>query len=471
LNERECSIQRRNQKVIEEAPSSFLTPEVRRAMGEQAVALCKKVGYVSAGTVEFLVDSQRNFYFLEMNTRLQVEHPITEYITGLDLVEWMIKIAAGEKIPFTQNEVQIKGWAMEARVYAEDPLRNFLPSIGRLIKYKEPGEGDSRVRVDSGILEGSAISVYYDPLICKLATHGETRQEAIDIMISALDNYVIRGVTHNVNFLRDTMTNKEFIAGNISTKFIPQHYPNGFEGHVLSEEEKNELVVLAASLHHLRAWRDYSISSSDSFFDSVYVVSITGIVYGVEVGVSLDSEKHFSVQIPPDFEDGESKTELAENKSESKVFTINLEDYQIDAPVITYEINEKRLVSQLINITDLGFDIQFMGTIYKTTVLTTQETELSVHMKEAVELDTQTLLVSPMAGTLISIAAKEGDVVLQGQEIAVVEAMKMQNVLKAERDVIIKSIKKQPGSQILLDEAIIEFEPEVQKEKTIEENM
>ncbi|XP_069061172.1 propionyl-CoA carboxylase alpha chain, mitochondrial isoform X2 [Pleurodeles waltl] len=249
LNERECSIQRRNQKVVEEAPSTFLDPGTRKAMGEQAVALAKVVKYSSAGTVEFLVDSKKNFYFLEMNTRLQVEHPITECITGLDLVQEMIRVAKGYPLNYRQEDIPINGWALECRVYAEDPYKSFgLPSIGRLSQYREPLHVEG-VRVDSGIQEGSDISIYYDPMISKLVTYGSNRAEALQRMEEALDSYVIRGVTHNVPLLREVITNPLFIEGNITTKFLPDVYPDGFKGHSLTEREKKELLATAVSLY------------------------------------------------------------------------------------------------------------------------------------------------------------------------------------------------------------------------------
>lgn len=256
--ERECSIQRRNQKVIEEAPSPFLDEATRRAMGEQAISLVNAVGYKSAGTVEFLVDSDRKFYFLEMNTRLQVEHPITEYITGVDLVEGMIRVAAGVPLNLTQDQIKINGWAMESRVYAEDPYRNFLPSIGRLTTYVPPsGEG---VRVDGGVYEGGEISIYYDPLICKLVTHGATRDESVRRMKEALDSYVIRGVNHNIPFLRAVMENPRFLKGNLTTKFIPEEFPQGFTGFAYTKQQQADLAALAAALRFASVQRDYSIS-------------------------------------------------------------------------------------------------------------------------------------------------------------------------------------------------------------------
>lgn len=262
LNERECSIQRRNQKVIEEAPSVFIDPETRRKMGEQAVALAKAVEYSSAGTVEFLVDSQKNFYFLEMNTRLQVEHPITECITGVDIVQEMLRVARGHKLNFTQKDIKVKGWAFESRVYAEDPYKNFgMPSIGRLSSYKEP-LAVGNVRCDSGIEEGSEISIYYDPMICKLVTYGQTRQEALTLMSKALDNYVIRGVTNNISLLRDITTEKRFVEGNISTKYLGTVYPEGFKGKVLNKIEQNELIGMAATIVSKEILRNKQILNS-----------------------------------------------------------------------------------------------------------------------------------------------------------------------------------------------------------------
>jgi len=265
LNERECSIQRRNQKVIEEAPSTFLDPETRRKMGEQAVQLARAVEYSSAGTVEFLVDSKKNFYFLEMNTRLQVEHPITECITGVDIVQEMIRVAKGHKLRFTQDDIKIKGWAFESRVYAEDPYKNFgLPSIGRLSSYVEPTFIEN-VRCDSGIEEGSEISIFYDPMICKLVTYGDTRQQALDTMTAALDNYVIRGVTNNISLLRDIVTEEKFVKGDISTKYLSQVYPQGFKGKELSLKEESSLVAIAAIVYAKNQIRSTQFTNSTRF--------------------------------------------------------------------------------------------------------------------------------------------------------------------------------------------------------------
>jgi len=460
LNERECSIQRRNQKVIEEAPSPFLTPELRKAMGEQAVALCRRVGYDSAGTCEMMVDGDRNFYFLEMNTRLQVEHPITEMITGVDIVEQMIRVAQGEKLSLTQSDIGVHGWAMEARVYAEDPVRGFLPSIGRLSTYVEPPAGkdaaDNEVRVDSGILEGSQITTFYDPLISKVITHGATRDAAITTMCDALDNYTIRGLNHNVAFLRDVMTNKKFLSGSFTTAFIPEEYSKGFRGHVLTADEKSNLIGLSAALHELRQIRNQSISkpTEDEFNDPVhrYVVQDhEGESHNVVVEVSA-SAKTFTVGI-------ESKTD----ESEETFLQVSLEDYYIDNDMIYAIINSVEITAQLIKITDLGFHIQYLGTIYPVQVLSVTEAQYYVHMKENEASEDANILRSPMAGTLISLNVKVGDKVFPSQELCTVEAMKMHNALKATNPGIVKAIKHKVGDGVLLDDVLIEFD-EVPKE-------
>eukprot|EP01127_Copromyxa_protea_P004265 TRINITY_DN14145_c0_g1_i1.p1 TRINITY_DN14145_c0_g1~~TRINITY_DN14145_c0_g1_i1.p1 ORF type:complete len:726 (-),score=186.17 TRINITY_DN14145_c0_g1_i1:21-1949(-) len=455
LNERECSIQRRNQKVIEEAPSTFITPEVRRAMGEQAVSLCKDVGYNSAGTCEFLVDTHRNFYFLEMNTRLQVEHPVTEYITGIDIVEWMIKVAAGEKLPFTQDDIGINGWSMEARVYAEDPLRNFLPQIGKLVNYTEPSDPENAgLRVDSGILEGSEISVYYDPMVSKVITHGNTREEAIASLKEALDLYVVRGVTHNVCLLRDILEHPKFNSGEITTSFIPEEYPKGFSGHVLTEKEHTNLVALAASLHHLRKSRDDTVSQQGRLLEDIveeyaheYVVKLDGKVHHIHLESCYG--KNFTVYL-----DG---SDIGHS--------IDLADYPIDNPVICSTINDEPIIAQLIKVTNLGFQLQYIGTTYEAQVLTPKEAELVGYMKEPVVVDTSNFVMSPMAGTLVSVAVKEGDFVTYGQEVAVVEAMKMQNLLRAVRPGKVSKVNHKAGDTLLCDAVILEFEKEAETQE------
>eukprot|EP01128_Nolandella_sp_AFSM9_P005663 TRINITY_DN2788_c0_g1_i1.p1 TRINITY_DN2788_c0_g1~~TRINITY_DN2788_c0_g1_i1.p1 ORF type:complete len:746 (-),score=234.69 TRINITY_DN2788_c0_g1_i1:151-2076(-) len=461
LNERECSIQRRNQKVIEEAPSSFITPEVRKQMGEQAVALCEKVGYVSAGTVEFLVDSESNFYFLEMNTRLQVEHPVTEYITGVDLVEWMIRIAAGEKLTIKQEDVQLNGWAMESRVYAEDPLRGFLPSIGTLTTYEEPmPEGgynteDPNIRCDSGVTEGSEISMYYDPLISKLITYGETRDDAIARMKGALDTYVIRGVNHNISFLRDVLSNKSFVEGDISTKFIEEHYPDGFHGAVLNEENREHLEKLAVGMHHQRRKRFYQGTGRSQADDELaarmpYTVSIEG----------LEGEKTYVTEVSADtYGENFHVARLGEDDMpDSSVSSIALDESPLDWPLVLYSIQDTPYAAQLMEVTNLGYRIQFKGTVFNVQVLDSIQHKYNKYMKEPLVIDRSQFVMSPMAGKLVSVAVKVGDTVTLGAEVAVVEAMKMQNVLRAPRDGVVKSIVKAENDSLELDEVIIEFE-------------
>lgn len=444
LPERECSIQRRNQKVIEEAPSPFVIPEVRKKMGEQAVALAKAVGYKNTGTCEFLLDPKHNFYFLEMNTRLQVEHPVTEAITGLDIVEHMIRIAAGEKLSLKQSDIQINGWAIESRVYAEDPLRNFLPSIGRLIVYKEPPK-DKYIRIDTGVEEGSQISIYYDPLIAKLITHGETRHEAIKRMEAALDQYVVRGVNHNIVFLRDVMQNKRFLEGRLSTKFIPEEYPEGFKGHKLTPIEEENLIAVAAAIHKVRLHRDRQIS-------------------GKLPSVKDDVEQEEFVLKLQQGEDVHVTTKLQTKEKEVAVFfrgkeyTVSLEGWPIDSIVIRAQVNNENLIYQLFKFTDLGYTFLYCGAAYSVDVKTVQEAKYVPLMPKEETLNLQNALVSPMAGMLLSVAVKEGQSVQAGDELAIVEAMKMQNVLRAERSGVIKTIHAKPGQPVALDQVLIEFE-------------
>uniref|UniRef100_A0A9J8CNF8 Propionyl-CoA carboxylase alpha chain, mitochondrial n=1 Tax=Cyprinus carpio carpio TaxID=630221 RepID=A0A9J8CNF8_CYPCA len=379
LNERECSIQRRNQKVVEEAPSTFLDPDTRRAMGEQAVSLAKAVKYSSAGTVEFLVDSQKNFYFLEMNTRLQVEHPITECITGLDLVHQMIRIAKGYKLQQKQSDIPINGWAIESRVYAEDPYKSFgLPSIGRLSQYQEPLNLPN-VRVDSGIQEGSDISIYYDPMISKLVTYGKTREEALKKMEEALDNYVIRGVTHNIPLLREIIVHPRFVSGDISTKFLPEVYPDGFKGHMLTAGERRELLATAAALY---------------------------------VAVEIDGEK---VEVS----------------------------------------GEWNLASALLSMCN-RFSVSCAQ--FKLRVLSKLAAYLSKHMPEKIPEDTSSILRSPMPGSVVAVSVKPGDNVAEGQEICVIEAMKMQNSMTAAKTAKVKSVHCKAGDTVGEGDLLVELE-------------
>lgn len=486
LPERECSIQRRNQKVVEEAPSPFITEEVRKKMGEEACALARAVNYKNTGTVEFLIDPQENYYFLEMNTRLQVEHPITEEVTGIDIVEHMIRVAAGQKLALKQSDVEIKGWALESRIYAEDPLRNFLPSIGKLTRYAVPEapEGSNWLRIDSGIEQGSEISMYYDPLISKLVTYAPTRNEAIGYMRHALDTYVIRGLNHNVCFVRDVMDNEKFISGEISTNFIPEEYPDGFHGHVLSPSEKTLLLSTAAALHFQRLTHLNRVSGG---LES-YVPDSWGS-FSIRITADGKGDTDLTVEKPETFDvilnEEEDGTLHVVSHNAGKSFNIDLSQWALDSPIIPaavqtwegYADEESLLLDsqsaehtlsedesflpltlQLVNITPLGYTLQFLGTQYSIEILSHRERALSSYMPKPKKIDHSKSLISPMAGQLISVAVQPGQKVAIGQELAIVEAMKMQNVLRAQRDGVIKSVKANAGSSVALDEVLIEFE-------------
>uniref|UniRef100_A0A671W6X7 Propionyl-CoA carboxylase alpha chain, mitochondrial n=1 Tax=Sparus aurata TaxID=8175 RepID=A0A671W6X7_SPAAU len=404
LNERECSIQRRNQKVVEEAPSTFLDSVTRRAMGEQAVQLAKAVQYSSAGTVEFLVDSKKNFYFLEMNTRLQVEHPITECITGLDLVEQMIRVAKGYKLLHKQEDIPINGWAIESRVYAEDPYKSFgLPSIGRLSQYQEP-LNLSNVRVDSGIQEGSDISIYYDPMISKLVTYGATRAEALSKMEDALDNYVIRGVTHNIPLLREIITHPRFISGDISTNFLPEVYPDGFKGHQLEVGNRRELLASAAALY---------------------------------ITAQLRSQKV-----------------LGNLRKTCWRLILQTSTVEVDGGKVEVS-GQWNLASTLLPLTINGTDRMLQ---FKVRVLSKLAAELNSYMPEKVAEDTSSILRSPMPGSVVAVSVKPGDTVAEGQEICVIEAMKMQNSLTAAKQAKVKKVHCKPGETVGEGDLLVELE-------------
>ncbi|NWX10418.1 PCCA carboxylase, partial [Caloenas nicobarica] len=417
LNERECSIQRRNQKVVEEAPSTFLDPETRRAMGEQAVALAKAVKYSSAGTVEFLVDSSKNFYFLEMNTRLQVEHPVTECITGLDLVQEMIHVAKGYPLRHKQADIPINGWAVECRVYAEDPYKSFgLPSIGKLSQYQEPLHLPS-VRVDSGIQQGSDISIYYDPMISKLITYGSNRAEALKRMEEALDNYVIRGVAHNISLLREVIVHPRFVQGDISTKFLPEVYPDGFKGHKLTDLERRELLATAASLYVTEQLRSQRFLGTQR----------------IPIAKSKRSSWELSVRL------GDGVYPVAVSK-ESSSFSVEVDgmklnvtsEWNLALPLLSVTIDgTQRTIQRLSRNASGDTSIQFLGTVYKLQILTKVAAELSKYMPEKVAEDTSSILRSPMPGAVVVVSVKPGDTVSEGQEICVIEAMKMQNSMIA----------------------------------------
>lgn len=487
--ERECSVQRRNQKVVEEAPSCLIDPETRRKMQHEAILLCKAVGYRSAGTVEMLCDKNKNFYFLEMNTRLQVEHPITEMITGEDLVELMFRVGAGEKLPqrfLDQPFVPFNGWAIESRVYAEDPLRNFLPSIGPLNTYQEPpvhckmAEGGTSVRNDTGVFEGGVISMYYDPMIAKLCTYAKTRDEALALMEGALDQYVIKGLGNNLMFLRDIMRNAAFKSGNYGTGFIAQEYPEGFLGVSLAESETNELVASAAAMYiakmDLRASED-----EQDYGEDVETCDMVVVVGGVEGDAySVTTEKTYGegslrVSITP-MTGGDSVTSVVdvnaldwtpENNLARVAFAHKRTDEtaQFSDSMNKYNWNNEfydedgtvELVQVQGRMTE-GYLLRYKGAEKEVLVRSPREHALSRHMLAPEKKDYSNMLLCPMPGTLVSIAVEEGSQVVDGQPIAVVEAMKMQNILRAEKKGVVKSVNCKAGDTLKTDQIIVEYE-------------
>ena len=438
LGERECSIQRRHQKVVEEAPSPFVTPEMRKAMGEQAVQLAKAVGYFSAGTVEFIAGADRSFYFLEMNTRLQVEHPVTEEITGLDLVELMIRVANGEKLPLTQDEIRLNGWAIETRVYAEDPYRGFLPSIGRLTEYRPPNEGGG-VRVDTGVVEGSEISMFYDPMIAKLITHGATREEATAKQIDALDRYVVRGIGHNIDFLSAVMQHPRFQEGRLTTGFIAEEYPEGFAGAAVPEQTRHDLIAVAATINAIRVEREQMIDGQ---------LNGHGAVYGRDWVVQIGKEK-----VPVHVESFGDRYAVSHGDHEHEVETRwRPGDTTCIATIDGREVaiqTERRGAS---------YRLTARGASHAVRVLTPRAAELSAHMIEKVPPDLSKFLLCPMPGLVVSIAVSEGDKVEAGQPLAVVEAMKMENILRAEKSATVKRVAAKAGESLAVDAVIMEFE-------------
>ena len=441
LNERECSIQRRHQKVIEEAPSPFLDEKTRAAMGAQAVTLAKAVGYDSAGTVEFIVDGQRNFYFLEMNTRLQVEHPVTELITGLDLVELMIRSAAGEKLPLTQKEVKRNGWAIEARVYAEDPYRGFLPSTGRLTHYRPPREGTENgvtVRNDTGVFEGGQISVYYDPMIAKLSTHAHSREKAVEAMGAALDRFEIAGIAHNVSFLDAVMHHPRFREGRITTNLIAEEYPDGFKGAPASDDDLRLFVAAAVAAKLRRTQRAGEISGAlknalklgDSF-----VATIAGRDMAV-------CDAHLAV----------GSLHLA---IDGKIFEA-ITDWFPGRPLLSLKHQGLETVFQIAR--HAGFYCLIQGgREFEVIVRSPQAAKLAALMPVKVAPDTSRLLLCPMPGLVTALSVSEGQEVKIGDPLAVVEAMKMENVLRAERDGTVAKILAKKGDSLARDDVILEF--------------
>ena len=443
LGERECSIQRRNQKVVEEAPSSFLDEKTRKEMGEQACKLAKAVGYFSAGTVEFIVDRDKNFYFLEMNTRLQVEHPVTELITGVDLVEQMISIAAGKPLSISQKDIKLSGWAIESRLYAEDPYRNFLPSIGRLTRYRPPTEVKEKaviVRNDTGVFEGGEISMYYDPMIAKLCTWAPNRAKAIEQMRTALDRFELEGIGHNLPFLSAVMDHERFVSGNITTAFIAEEYPDGFNGVDLSDDKIIDLAACAAAMNRVAEIRRTKISgrmdNHERRVGDDWVVQISGKVFSVNVsadtnGANVIFEDKTSIRITGDWFPGK------------KIANMNA--------------NGNKLVIKMSKLTG-GFRMRTRGADLKVLVRSPRQAELSEYMQEKLPPDTSKMLLCPMPGLIVKIDVKAGQEVQEGQPLCTVEAMKMENILRAERTGTIAKINSNVGDSLAVDDVILEFD-------------
>ncbi|SEF89279.1 biotin carboxyl carrier protein /biotin carboxylase [Thalassococcus halodurans] len=443
LNERECSIQRRNQKVVEEAPSPFLDEATRKAMGEQSVALAQAVGYTSAGTVEFIVDGDRNFYFLEMNTRLQVEHPVTELITGVDLVEQMIRVANGEPLSITQDDVKINGWAIENRLYAEDPYRNFLPSIGRLTRYRPPAEGElgaGIVRNDTGVYEGGEISMYYDPMIAKLCTWAPTRAEAIEVMRNALDSFEVEGIGHNLPFLSAVMDHDRFTSGNMTTAFIAEEYPEGFEGVELGDADLRRIAAATAAMNRVAEIRRARISgrldNHERHVGESWNVALQGQSYDVTIAADRDGS---TVR----FEDG----------AELRVSG----DWTPGDQLATMDVDGAPLVLKVGKISG-GFRIRSRGADLKVHVRTPRQAELARLMPEKLPPDTSKMLLCPMPGLIVKVDVEVGQEVQEGQALCTVEAMKMENILRAERKGVVSKINASAGDNLAVDEVIMEFE-------------
>ncbi len=442
LNERECSIQRRNQKVFEEAPSPFLTSETRKAMGEQAVALAKAVQYDSAGTVEFIVDGQRNFYFLEMNTRLQVEHPVTELITGYDLVEQMLRVAAGEKLAMKQKDVGIKGWALESRIYAEDPYRGFLPSIGRLKRMRFPEEGklgEGTVRIDTGVREGDEISMFYDPMIAKLITHGKDRATAIATHTKALERLEVQGIQDNSPFLAAVLDQKRFQSGNITTGYIKEEFPDGFHGALASQTVENLFVATAAYAHALNVGRAESTSGRAEPMKPLR-----------KEWVVIVGRKHIPIHL--DFQMGKAFVTLTETGEQLAFAT----QWRPGVNLMVTTLGGQSYALSIANALE-GFILRRLGVEAHVKVCTPKQAEMHARLPEKQKPDTSKLIMSPMPGLVVSVAVDVGQEVKTGEAVCIVEAMKMQNIIRAEADGVVKAINAAAGASVAADEVLVEF--------------
>ena len=458
LHERECSIQRRNQKVVEEAPSPFLDEATRKAMGEQSLALAHAVGYASAGTVEFIVDGDKNFYFLEMNTRLQVEHPVTELITGVDLVEQMIRVAAGEKLSIKQSDLKINGWAIENRLYAEDPYRGFLPSIGRLTRYRPPMEvaagpmadagtwhddapvGETGVRNDTGVYEGGEISMYYDPMIAKLCTWGPDRGEAIEAMRVALDRFEVEGIGHNLPFVAAVMDHPKFVSGDMTTAFIEEEYPDGFEGVTVADGELKRIAAAAAAMHRVAEIRRTRVSgrmdNHERKVGTDWNVAVQGASFDVVIaadqgGSNVTFDDGTTLRVEGEWTPGDTLAEMS--------------------------VGDVPLVLKVGKISG-GFRIRNRGADVKVHVRSHRQAELARQMPEKLPPDTSKMLLCPMPGLIVNVNVEVGDEVQDGQALCTVEAMKMENILRAEKRGIVSKINAAAGDSLAVDDVIMEFE-------------
>jgi propionyl-CoA carboxylase alpha chain len=447
LGERECSIQRRNQKVIEEAPSPLLDEATRQAMGEQAVALARAVGYDSAGTVEFVAGQDRSFYFLEMNTRLQVEHPVTELVTGIDLVEQMIRVAAGEKLGVRQSDVRLTGWAVESRVYAEDPYRNFLPSVGRLTRYRPPAEtvlDGVTVRNDTGVFEGGEISIYYDPMIAKLVTHAPTREQAIEAQSNALDAFYVDGIRHNISFLAALMAHPRWRSGRLSTGFIAEEFPDGFHGVAATGELARTLAAVAAAVDHVLGERKRRVSGQMSGRAVMRERRRVVRLDGDEIMLDIAREAY---GIAVQFVDADGNSGTA---------CVLLSPWKPGDPVWSGMIGGRSVAVQVRAVPN-GFLLAHGGVETRAFVYTETEAAAARLMPAKQASDSGKQVLCPMPGMVISLAVAVGQEVKAGEPLAVIEAMKMQNVLRAERDGTVKTIRAKPGDSLAVDAVILEF--------------
>ena len=477
LGERECSIQRRNQKVVEEAPSPLLDAKTRRRMGEQAVALASAVGYDSAGTVEFVAGQDRSFYFLEMNTRLQVEHPVTELVTGIDLVEQMIRIAAGEKLALTQGDVKASGWAIETRVYAEDPARNFLPSVGRLVRYRPPPEtsaGGVTVRNDTGVQEGGEISIYYDPMIAKLVTHAPTREAAIAAQVDALDAFTIDGVRHNIAFLSAVMQNARWKAGRLSTAFLAEEFPHGFSDIAPEGETARVLAAVAAAIDHVLGERKRRISGQQGgravtrerrravrLGETEIRLDIARAAAPALRGGGQRSPTRGSLPLPLQTDAAALEVRFAQKeegrkRARAENSHILVSDWRPGDPLWSGSIDGRQISVQVRPVLN-GFDLSHHGVETRAYVYTEREAAAVRLMPARKVIDAGKAVRCPMPGLVVSIAVGEGQEVKAGETLAVVEAMKMENVLRADRDGVVKRIHARRGDSLAVDAVILEF--------------